>query len=195
MATAQKSVRVPRRISPEIKSPVRSLSLATGELLWASNQAHAAFCNIFALLVAKENLNVGFAIWHAVQADNTQRQMLVALVEARLSEKSRMRKSLTWAKEKADKLATLRNDAAHMASAFRTDSTPYKLVPSPIGNAPTRAERLKAVSDLTSYFRSVKGDLVQLAGYINALFFNHRLCVTIKAEQALLQTFGSKPCL
>ena len=171
MAARPKAIRVPRRVPPEIKSPVRSLALATGELLWASSQAHTAFCNVFALLVAKDNLNVGFAIWHTVQADSTQRQMLAALVDARLPTPSRMNKSLLWAKEKADKLATLRNDAAHLASAFRTDSDPYKLVPNPFGNPPTRTERLKNISDLVAHFRTVKGDLVQLSGYINALFF------------------------
>lgn len=171
MAAPLKAVRIPRRVSPDIKSPVRSLALATGELLWASSQTHTAFCNVFALLVAKENLNVGYAIWHAVQADSSQRQMLAALIDARLPKTSRVTKSLLWAKEKADKLATLRNDAAHMASAFQTDSKPYRLVPNPLGNAPNRTERLKGVSDLITHFRAVKGDLIQLAGYVHALFF------------------------
>ncbi len=58
-----------------------------------------------------------------------------------------------------------------MASAFRTDSKPYRLVADVIGNPPNRAERLKEVANLTTHFRAVKGDLVQLAGYINALLF------------------------
>lgn len=150
---------------------MRSYAVAIGELLWASSQTHTAFASVFAVLVAKENLNIGFSIWHAVQSDNVQRQMLAALVDAKFSKKSRMHASLLWAKNMADKLAEKRNDAAHMATAFRTDSVPFKLGVSPIGNAPNRVKRLAATPDLNQQFRTVKNDLVQLAGYVNALFF------------------------
>lgn len=166
-----KRVRVPRKIPPEIKGPVRSFAVAIGELLWASSQTHAAFANVFSVLVAKENLNIGFSIWHVVQSDNIQRQMLAALVDAKFSENSKMYTSLIWAKKKADDLAEMRNDAAHMATAFRTDSVPFKLEASPIGNAPNRVTRLAKKPDLKRQFRTAKSDLVQLSGYVNALFF------------------------
>lgn len=171
MATQTKSIRLSRRIAQDFKAPVRSFAVAIGELLWASSQTHAAFANVFAVLVAKENLNIGFSIWHAVQADNTQRQMLAALVEAKFGKSSRMYMNLRWAKQMADKLAESRNDAAHMATAFRTDSAPFTLLASPIGNAPNRAKRLAGTPDLNRHFRAVKGDLVQLAGFVNTLFF------------------------
>lgn len=171
MATRTKAVRVPRKIPPVIKGPVRSYAVAIGELIWASSQTHTAFANVFAVLVTKENLNIGFSIWHAAQSDSVQRQMLAALVDAKFSKNSRMHTSLLWAKKMADELAKIRNDAAHMATAFRTDSVPFKLVVSAIGNAPNRVTRLAATPDLNRRFRIVKNDLVQLAGYVNALFF------------------------
>lgn len=171
MQRSAKAIRVPRRISADIKRPVRSFSVATGELLWAANQLHTAFSSIFSMLVARDNLAVGFAIWHVAPADNVQRQMLAALLDVRLEKRSRMHASLLWAKEKADKLATIRNDAAHMSTAFRTDSDPFQLVANFIGNTPTRSRRLNTTPDLLRTFRLAKGDFVQLSGFVYALFF------------------------
>jgi hypothetical protein len=171
MKSRAKAVRISRRTSTEFKRPVRSFSIATGELLWASNQLHMGFASVFALLVARENLAVGFSIWHVAPSDSVQRQMLAALVEVRFQKGSKMRTSLIWAKECADKLATIRNDAAHMATAFRTDSDPFKLVVADIGNAPNRTKRLTKSPNLQRTFRLAKGDLIQLSGYVYALFF------------------------
>lgn len=166
-----KSRRIPRRLGPDIKRPVRSFSIATGELLWASNQLHGAFAALFSMLVSKENLAVGLSIWHVAQSDNVQRQMLAALIDVKFRKKSKMHTHLTWAKEKADRLATIRNDAAHMSTAFRTDSNPWLIVANSIGNTPTRTRRLDGKPNLLRHFRMAKADLVQLSGFVYALFF------------------------
>jgi hypothetical protein len=171
MAVRAKARRVPRRISADIKRPVRSFSIATGELLWASNQLHTAFSVVFAVLVSRENLAIGSSIWHVAPSESVQRQMLAALVDVKFKKKSKMHAQLTWAKNKADKLATIRNDAAHMSTAFRTDSKRWELVANSIGNTPTRARRLDALSDLQLHFRIARADLVQLSGFVYALFF------------------------
>lgn len=166
-----KVTRISRRLAPDFKRPVRSFSIATGELLWASNQLHSAFATLFAALVSKENLAVGLSIWHVAPSDNVQRQMLAAVVDVKFQKNSKMHAHLAWAKEKADKLATIRNDAAHMSTAFRTDSKPWLLVSNSIGNTPTRTRRLDGKTDLLRHFRTAKADLVQLSGFVYALFF------------------------
>lgn len=171
MKSRSKSVRISRKTSAEFKRPVRSFSITTGELLWASNQLHTAFSTIFSLLVARENLAIGYAVWHVAQSDSVQRLMLAAAVEVRFPKNSRMRTSLIWAKERADKLATIRNDAAHMATAFQTDSNPFKLVAADIGNPPNRQKRLANRPNLQRAFRLARGDLVQLSGFVYALLF------------------------
>jgi len=154
-----------------IRRPVRSFSIATGELLWASNQLHTAFAVVFSVLVSKKNLAVGQSIWHAVQSDSTQRNMLAEVAKVALGNQKRMHALLLWAKKKADSLATIRNDAAHMSTAFRTDNDLWALVANAIGNPPSRAVRLESRPDLLRYFRSAKSDLVQLSGFVYALLF------------------------
>jgi hypothetical protein len=166
-----KARRIPRRLSIDVKRPVRSFSVATGELLWASNQLHTAFAVVFAVLVARENPAIGFSIWHAAPSDAVQRQMLAAVTDVKFTKKSKMHAQLIWAKGMADKLAVIRNDAAHMSTAFRTDSRPWLLVANAIGNSPTRSRRLDALADLQRHLRLAKSDLVQLSGFVYALFF------------------------
>jgi len=171
MAFRVKARRIPRRLSNDIKRPVRSFSIATGELLWASNQLHTAFAVVFAVLVSKDDPGIGFSIWHTVPSDSVQRQLLAAVADVKFKKNSKMHAHLTWAKEKADKLATIRNDAAHMSTAFRTDGSPWLLVADAVGNSPTRSRRLEGLSDLQRHFRTAKSDLVQLSGFVYALFF------------------------
>lgn len=171
MVTRTKSVRISRKISPVIRRPIRSFALATGELLWASNDAHAAFAMVFVVLVSKQNMNVGWSIWNTLRSDSTQRQIFAAAVESTLGMAPRMRNGLLWAKEQADRLAEIRNDAAPMATAFRTDGVAYELQISPVGNPQGGVRRLERISDLNKRFRTAKSDLVQLAGFVRSLMF------------------------
>jgi hypothetical protein len=116
-----------------------------------------------------QNLNIGLSIWHVAPSDNVQRQMLAAVVDVKFKHDQRMRSYLLWAKNAADRLATIRNDAAHVSTAFRTDREPFGVVASAMGNSPNREQRLSKLPNLQRHFRTAKADLVQLSGFLYAL--------------------------
>lgn len=160
----------PRTLPKPWRRPVRSYAITVGELIWASNFAHASFGNLFAILIAPKNLDVGYAIWYSMQTDKGQLEALSASASKALPTKSRLLKGILWAKKAADDLAVFRNDAAHASTAFTTRTKPFELTQNPVNNTQSRLARLGKQNDLPKTFRVAKSDLFQLGFYVHELF-------------------------
>lgn len=138
--------------------------------MWASNFSHVAFSNVFASLISKQDLDIGYSVWHTIQGDKGQREAMAAAAKATLPANSRILRNLLWAKKKADDLATIRNDAAHMATAWSVGAKPFELIANPVNNPRARLDRLQKTADIRRSFGIAKGDLYQLGAYVHDLF-------------------------
>jgi hypothetical protein len=165
-----KPTTIPRLLPKPWRKPIRTYAITVGEVIWASNFAHASFGDLFAILVAPSNLDIGYSIWHSMQSDKGQLEALSAAANSALSIKPRMLKAIQWAKQAADDLAVFRNDAAHASTAFTTRTKAFEVIPNPINNTRTRLARLEKQTDIPKVFRIAKSDLFQLGLYVNDLF-------------------------
>lgn len=158
-----------RRIPSNTRVAVRTYAKAVGELLWSANAAQSSFRDLFSVLVDLAQLDAGSAIWFTIQTDKAQLQALLALTKVRFSPNSRVFQNIKWAVSAAEKLAEIRNDAAHMAMSPGVGPQGMILLPNPVGNPPTRLNRREG-KDFLTIFGQAKGDYVQLQIYIHEVF-------------------------
>lgn len=160
----------PRRRTPSAwRRPVGAYAKAVGELLWTANRAQASFADLFAVLVDPNQLDAGLAIWFSMQTDSAQVKALEALLRVRTTPTTRLWRSAHWAVAAAKKLAEIRNDAAHMATAPTTHSRGVAFIPNPIGNPAARLQR-RSGTDFLSLFERAKGDYIQVQQYVHDIF-------------------------
>lgn len=158
-----------RRAPSHTRVAVRMYAKTVGELLWSANAAQSSFHDLFSVLVDRAQLDAGSAIWFTIQTDKAQLQALLALVKVRFSLNSRIFQNINWAVSAAEKLAGIRNDAAHMAMSPGIGPRGAVLLPNPLGNPPTRLNRREDEDFLTT-FGQAKGDYVQLQRYVHDVF-------------------------
>lgn len=158
-----------RRVPSAWRGSARKYAIAVGELLWAANRAQASFADLFSTLVDATNLDAGLAIWLSIQTDKGQFTALQALLKARLAPTSRLYRSIQWAVAATEKLAEIRNDAAHMATSPTSSGNGVTFVPNPIGNTPTRLHR-RSNTDFLGLFAQAKGDYIQVQQYVHEVF-------------------------
>jgi len=162
----------PKRRTPTAwRGAVRKYAVSIGELIWAANRSQASFADLFSVLVDPNKLDAGLAIWFSMQTDKAQLTALKALLKVRATSASRIYRSTQWAISAAEKLAEIRNDAAHMATSPAIGRNGTTLAPNPIGNTATRLQRRDG-KDFLKLFSQAKGDYVQLQQYAHDIFCN-----------------------
>jgi len=160
----------PKRRTPSIwRRPIKTYAKTIGELLWAANRAQASFADLFSVLVDPTQLDAGLAIWFSIQTDSGQIKALEALLKVRAKPTTRLYRSAHWAAAAVNKLAEIRNDAAHMATAPTVNSKGIAFIPDPIGNPTSRLKR-RSSTDFLKLFRQAKGDYVQVQRYVHDVF-------------------------
>ena len=160
----------PKRRTPSgWRTPVRKYAIAVGELVWAANRAQASLADLFSALVDPKQLDAGLAIWLSIQTDKGQLSALEAILRARTASTTRLYRSTHWAVAAVGKLAEIRNDAAHMATAPTMSGEGVALIPNPIANTATRLQR-RSGTDFLELFGQAKGDYVQVQQYVHDIF-------------------------
>ena len=160
----------PKRLPPSVwRAPLRRYAIAVGELLWASNRAQASFADLFSVLVDATKLEIGLAIWLSIQTDKGQITALRALVATLNSPRTRLHQNIAWAVAASEKLAEIRNDAAHMATSPTMTIKGIEFIPNPVGNAPTRLKR-RSGTDFIEILSRAKGDYIQVQQYVHDIF-------------------------
>ena len=157
-----------RRIPKEFKRGIDEIAAPMGEVIWAWNYCHSAFHRLFAAVVNPHKIGVGHALWHAVQNDSAQREMLLLAAGPSLFEKPKILSKVVWAKKQADQLSTVRNDVIHMATAVQPHLKKTSLIVDELSTAPKRSRRLKERS-VKKLLSPLRGDLIALANYVNVL--------------------------
>jgi len=149
---------------------VAEIAESLGRSVWAWNYCHAAFARIFGFILHRDNGNPGLAMWHTLQSDTAQRNLLIAAASESLPKKSKALAAIIWASRMAEILSTIRNDAVHVSSTFTTHLPRRRLVIDKMTTSPKRGSRLDG-KDLNQTHTLLFGDLVALGGYVNALLF------------------------
>ncbi len=186
---------VRRTISPELKLAVQTHAAGVGEVVWAWNYCHSAFCRLFASITTPDNLLVGLAVWHTASSDSQQRLMLLAAAGVRFPKTSNKHKAIKWAISTADKLSRYRNDLAHMGTGFKNPFQKPEVTLDPLSNRPARLDRMSGV-DIDKIVQHCTGDLVALGGYVSvmnaAISFPQQHKLPRRPQLRLLQDIRSK---
>jgi len=167
-----------------------------GAVIWASSYCHASFARLFAEIVSPQNFQIGYAIWHSMHTDGSQRTTLADAAKVALSSNKRMLDRVLWAKDTADRLATLRNDATHLSTAFTGRTSASQIVLDANTTAPKRARRLASQGDAQKLKYKLTGDLIALAGYVSILTvelrFPGHMPLPRKPRMQSIQPMGSR---
>lgn len=164
----KKQITPSRRLEKKHQNAADEFSGYVGKTIWSWNYSHAAFAHIFALTVNRSNLAIGHAMWHTMQSDASQRDLLMAAAEIAYSKNKTILRRLVWSKRVADKLATVRNDAAHIATAWTVGEDP-KIVLSSVATAPKRFRRVTGYKSFETQLDLLCGDLIALSHFMYAL--------------------------
>ena len=168
---ARHPVKVNRRVPGLFQATYRRHAIHVGEIAVAWNALQSGLFQVFWALVSPDNHAVAFGLWHCIQSDKTQREMLLAVAKAALSE-GRMRRNVEWMCAKAELISPHRNDAAHTPISVYFGSTAgFSVIPNPMSTRTPAYQRLSA-EPTDKLWRRVRGDLIALTNY----------AVTIAAE-------------
>ena len=113
MAIKSKREALSRQLPAKMRPIFRKHAQQTGQIMAASNILHSMFFCIFWTLVAKDNHALAHGLWHVLRSDKAQRDMVLVAAQTTLKKNRRLLVQIKWAKERADDLATHRNDPVH----------------------------------------------------------------------------------
>ena len=151
---------------------VRRHASQTGQIIWGWNFLQSGFLHIFHQLVAPSNHDLALALWHMIQSDKTQREMVLAAATAVLPENSRLLADIDWLVKRSQDLSPYRNDSAHtgisLGGEFHEGRVRMKIHPDQRSGRPPAVARL-IDKPVESYWRVVKGDLWVLGRYASSL--------------------------
>ena len=160
---------VSRSLSKEYQDAADDFAAGVGKVMWAWNYSHSAFATLFNAIVAGPHGNIGYALWHSQKSDSGQRDLLRAAADEKFSRNKLILRRIRWALNTAGQLSALRNDAAHMATAWTVGKSPPEIVPNPTATAPVRYKRITSHEDFEKLLTHLRGDLIALAHFTFAL--------------------------
>lgn len=134
-----------------------------GQIIIAWNELQRTLFEIFWMLVSPENHELAHGLWHTIQSDKTQREMLDVVAEASLKKRPRMLAHVRWITWSAQQLSPHRNDPAHTPMLF-PESMRDVAIPDSFSGRKAAVERLRAVPTVKRW-RIVRGDLVALSSF------------------------------
>jgi hypothetical protein len=128
---------------------------AVGKVVHAWNHLQEELAQVFCVVTGLNN-SVGLAIWHTVQSDRGQREMLRSAVHAACADEEWAEKfpdakeSIDWLLNEANKVADRRNDAIHAPCSVTIGTEDFEIIPfSFLGNP--RAKKLHTKDILAEF--------------------------------------------
>lgn len=179
--------RITRRLpTGQDRWAVRDYTRRVGEVVWAWNELHEAFALTFCKLVDPENFLMGMTLWVTLTSDSTQRSALEAAISASWSRVlgKRERAALRWALKQTTELSQYRNDVVHGITGWLLTEKGTRVhlayFPNPMGRLMRYVAREDAEGniqqgpDLHKLTPKLRGDLMQLAGYVRSIALSLR---------------------
>ncbi len=181
--------RISRRIPRHITVAVRQHNRQVGDILWAWNLVQDQLFGLFSYFFADKR-HLSSAIWHTIQSDKVQREMLSAIARADLPANSKTFANIKWLLDRIGDLSPLRNDPAHTPIYVARLSVGSALIPSAISGRPAAVDRLTA-RPTKQIWRAARADLFVLAVYAREISIR----LENPTRQALLGPLPRRPAL
>jgi hypothetical protein len=156
-----------RRLPLGMEKQINRYAQDIGLMMWAWNRLHAHLFEIFWHLLTKGRATdahlLANSLWHQIQSDKTQREMLLAAARAELQNNKAALARIEWLCDVVGKLSQGRNVGAHVYAVFSPHSRKRPL-------ADPRANRIRPgqvfeLIDHRRFWRALTGDLNVLAHY------------------------------
>lgn len=141
-----------------------------GEIIYLWNKLQGdLFWIFFGLTRAKKadwfaEYETAMSIWHSIQSDKTQKEMVAGVARWRLA--PRLRSHVLWLCRAHEKLSPYRNAFAHVGFHYHWETNAY--IPYDLGARKSALERLAAYPK-RELFRKLRGDLAALSDYASSL--------------------------
>lgn len=168
-----KALTISRRLSGPWFDGVKRHAGQAGQIMWGWNFLQSGLLHIFHQIVSPDNRPLALALWHSIQSDKAQRDMLLSAAKATLAEQPKLLGDIDWLVKRADDLSPYRNDSAHTGISLGgvwDAKRRFRMMVYPDQNSskPSSLERLLA-RPVDSYWRTVKGDLWVLGRYATSV--------------------------
>jgi len=164
--------KVSRSIPKEIRREWTRHAHQIGEISTSWNLLQDAFFELFWIVVANhetEKHSMVHALWHTIQSDKTQREMLENISKNHPTLSKRWRANIKWATKKAYDLSKVRNDSIHTPVQFAYLPNARPILRLQKVSAKKQAVDRLTVNPTATVWRAVRGDLVALANYCHAM--------------------------
>ncbi|MDQ7780693.1 MAG: hypothetical protein RDV41_13445 [Planctomycetota bacterium] len=136
-----------------------------GEVIYLWNRLHGALFLTFWAITDSRDYDFAYGIWHSIQSDSTQRQMVEkAAGTGRIG--ARMKSNVLWICRAHEKLAPYRNAFAHVGFYYHSKEEGF--APEDLGARKAPLELLASYPK-TTLFRRLRGDLAALADYAEGI--------------------------
>lgn len=164
-----------RRIPTTISRAVKKHARHSGEISFVWNLLQDAFFHMFWGVVGDyrgDRHAVAHALWHSIQSDKTQREMLREAAIGRPDLPPEFVEDITWAVKVAEYLAVFRNDAVHTPVRFAVLPNETLAIYQKISGRKQAVDRL-AINPTASVWLRVRGDLVVLVAFCELVYRRH----------------------
>jgi hypothetical protein len=164
-STSKPHLPPPRKRPKAQAQSFRKYAQRVGAAVLSWNDLHANLYLVFWYLIGStKNLipkeQVAYQLWHVIQSDRTQHQMLQGVAEAKLVNDTVALERITWILKSAQTLSAYRNLAAHTAIMFN-GPVPYA---EPWSTRSSHRDRHQII-DHDKFWRLLSGDLIALSQY------------------------------
>lgn len=172
MGAADKDVfiRTRRRAARTITIPdedaYRTHTARIGEIVYLWNALHDNLFMTFLNLFGLDEYETAHGVWHAVQSDKVQREMLKNAATARL--KPRLRRLVHWVCKRQEKLSCYRNDFVHVSFYYAHEKQGY--APNDMTAKRAAVDRMSE-RDLDTLYTQLNGDLCALINYSDEIAY------------------------
>jgi hypothetical protein len=183
------NTRIHRTQHPLRTKIIRKHAWHTGEIIFAWNTLQASFFGVFYALFGQgqQEQDTANAIWHTIQSDKNQREMLLNAARTKIADKSLLA-NLKWAIDRANDLSVHRNDPIHTNLWIGVAGAGGVVVPDLLSSRITSFERLMK-QPTSRIWRKLRGDLYALTGYV------HLIESQLRWPDAMPRTFPARPKL
>lgn len=96
-------------------------ALHVGRVTIAWNALQATQCEMFARMVTPSDHKMGYALWHTLRSDRSQREMLANALKHRLQHRPKPLEEFKWFLGKMPGLEDRRNDVVHAPHGIEMD--------------------------------------------------------------------------
>jgi hypothetical protein len=159
-----------RRLHPRDDEPIKRYAQDIGLVIWASNNLHAAIFEIFWSLLGVraydrwESHLLANTLWHQIQNDSTQRDMMLDTARIAVTPDARAAKKIEWIVQMANKFGTYRNVAAHVPVLVSEG----RLLADPAASRLQAGLRFRHINHET-FWRVLLGDILALSHYARSV--------------------------